>query len=123
MNKTIKKQAIEKFTEECSDFSNLEIQYNEALRALQKRVTGYCVEETKTTYIRTDKGRTGIKDKTTTVKYFPPDLNAIIFVLANRAPNLWKQKPEEADRISDMTEIPDLSKLSENTLKELAEIS
>ncbi|MDR2936043.1 MAG: hypothetical protein LBU80_01700 [Rikenellaceae bacterium] len=102
----------------------LKLCYGEALAALRKKVKGYKVAEIKIVYTRSPEGEPVLKEQVETTRVFPPDLNAIFFVLTNRAPYLWRQKQGTADDLSEkFSKRADLSALSEETLRELAEFS
>lgn len=94
-----------------------------ALSALIKKIKGYYVDEEKTIYALNAKNEKVIKEHTVVRKYYPPDLSAIIFVLTNRSPGAWSQKPS-ANSLETETETQklNLSELSENTLRELSEL-
>ena len=61
-----------------------------------------------------------IKERIEVIKDVAPDLSAIIFVLTNRAPAEWRQKPEPETNSADQEcSAPDLSALSDQALNEL----
>ena len=70
----------------------------EAKKSLLKKVRGYDVEETKTTYV--DSGRKNnegksiprVKEQIKITKHVQPDTVAIIFTLTNRFPDKWKNR-------------------------------
>lgn len=62
-------------------------------RALLKKALGY--QYTEKTCELDGRGESG-KEKVT-IKYAPPDLSAQIFWLKNRMPEVWRDKPPEAD--------------------------
>lgn len=93
--------------------------YETAIKVLAKKLRGYYVREKKTIYAVNASGEKVLKDETVQTKYIPPDLSAIMFVLTNRAPLLWRQKPgDKPEEIAD--DGVDLSKLSEGALREIA---
>nr|WP_319268348.1 phBC6A51 family helix-turn-helix protein [uncultured Draconibacterium sp.] len=63
----------------------------EAKKSLLKKVKGYSVEETRTSYVDKN-GKPKIKEKVTTTKYFQPDTASIIFTLTNKDPENWKNR-------------------------------
>jgi hypothetical protein len=94
---------------------------NKAVRALQKKVGGYTVEERKTTYIVDADGRRTVKDEVVVSKEVGPDLSAIQFVLTNLDPARWKQKPGEDGTGGEPAaeETVDLKALSDAAMEEL----
>lgn len=92
----------------------------QALMALNRRITGYKTTETKVTYAVDKDGNKVVKDHTEVIKEVSPDLSAIVFTLTNRDCDNWQQKPtsESPEQEPDNNDT-DLSKLSETTLQEL----
>ena len=92
----------------------------ESLTALRQKVKGFQMVETKTTYVQGADNLMKIKERIEVIKDVAPDLSAIIFVLTNRAPAEWRQKPEpEINSADQECSAPDLSALSDQTLNEL----
>ena len=92
----------------------------ESLTALRQKVKGFQMVETKTTYVQGTDNLMKIKERVEVIKDVAPDLSAIIFVLTNRAPSEWRQKPEpEVNSAEQECSAPDLSALSDQTLNEL----
>ena len=95
---------------------------DEALAALRQRVKGFQMVETKTTYVLGADNLMKVKERVEVIKDVAPDLSAIIFMLTNRAPGEWRQKPEpEVNNVESDSPSPDLSALSDQTLNELLE--
>ena len=95
---------------------------DEALVALRQRVKGFQMVETKTTYVLGSDNLMKVKERVEVIKDVAPDLSAIIFMLTNRAPSEWRQKPEpEVNNVESDSPSPDLSALSDQTLNELLE--
>lgn len=95
---------------------------DEALVALRQRVKGFQMVETKTTYVLGSDNLMKVKERVEVIKDVAPDLSAIIFMLTNRAPNEWRQKPEpEVNNVESDSASPDLSALSDQALNELLE--
>ena len=69
-----------------------EILIKEAKDSLRKKVTGYEVDEKKTTYVNGKDGKPIIKEQTTIKKHYQPDTAAIQFVLTNKAPEEYKNR-------------------------------
>lgn len=91
-----------------------------ALRNLAKKVRGYPTREIKTIYEYTADGEKRIKSETVVRKSVPPDLAAITFTLTNLDPEHWSAKPAATGQ--PFAELPqaDLSRLSEEALRELS---
>jgi len=67
----------------------------EAKNSLRKKVTGYEVEENRTTYVENQKdanGKPKIKEQVRIKKHIQADTFAIQFVLTNKAPDEYKNK-------------------------------
>lgn len=72
----------------------------EAKKSLMKKITGYTVQEKKTTFMDVkEKDETGkfiskpkIKEQTVTDKTFQPDAQSIMFALTNKAPAEYKNR-------------------------------
>ena len=95
---------------------------DEALVALRQRVKGFQMVETKTTYVLGSDNLMKVKERVEVIKDVAPDLSEIIFMLTNRAPSEWRQKPEpEVNSVESDSPSPDLSALSDQTLNELLE--
>lgn len=102
--------------------------YPKALKSLEKRIRGYLLKEIKTTYEYDGDGNKRIKSETITRKQVAPDLVAITFALSNLDPQRWRAKsaagtdspPDENTSDDDR---PDLSQLSEQTLREISGLS
>lgn len=96
---------------------------DEALSALRQRVKGFQSVETKTTYILGADNILKVKERVEVVKDVAPDLSAIIFMLTNRNPVVWRQKPETVvDNSESDNSVSDLTALSDQTLNELLEV-
>ena len=95
--------------------------YRKALRGLAKRVAGYLCKETKTTFEYGTDGEKRIKTETVTRKQVPPDFAAITFTLSCLAPQLWNRCRTD-DRTENAGRPVDLSGLSEEALREIAEL-
>lgn len=90
--------------------------------SLYKRALGYSHPDS---HISNFKGEITVTD---TTKHYPPDTTAAIFWLKNRQPDKWRDKQEmsvDAKTISkiEIEEVIDYSKLSPETLEELASFS
>jgi hypothetical protein len=97
---------------------------NKAVKALQKKVAGYTVEERKTTYTVDTEGQRTVKDEVVVSKEVGPDLSAIQFVLTNLDPARWKQKPGEDGTSGESAaeETVDLKALSDAAMQELKKL-
>jgi transposase-like protein len=71
---------------------------HEARKSLLKKLTGYEVEEEKTTYVKGPDGPT-IRETVITKRYFQPDTVAIIFTLCNKDgwTNKYKDKEDKPE--------------------------
>lgn len=69
---------------------------NEAKNSLRKKVSGYTIQETHTTYQNSvdpeGKSKPKIKEQKIIDKHFQPDTEAIKFVLTNKAPDEYQNK-------------------------------
>ncbi len=94
-----------------------------ALAGLKKRVAGYDATERKTTYEPAADGQQSVKSEIATTKHYPPDLNAIEFVLTNLDPQRWSAKPvATTGETPSERATPDLSQLSDRALRELLDV-
>ena len=98
---------------------------SKALAGLAKRVRGFSVKEVKTTYELDEEGNRTVKNETVVCKQVPPDLPAIIFTLTNLNRERWQVKPvpenpETENTLSDPNDEADLSRLSDQALREIA---
>ena len=98
---------------------------SKALAGLAKRVRGFSVKEVKTTYELDEEGDRIVKNETVVCKQVPPDLSAIIFTLTNLNRERWQVKPvpenpETENTLSDPDDEADLSRLSDQALREIA---
>lgn len=69
-----------------------EMLVKEAKNSLRKKVNGYEVDEKKVVYVNGKDGKPTIKEQTTVKKHFQPDVEAIKFVLTNKAPSEYKNR-------------------------------
>lgn len=83
-------------------------------------MAGHSVKEVKTTFEIDEDGSKRIKSEVVTAKTLPPELSAIIFTLTNLNPARWKAKPDGGIASVNPDDEVDLSKLSEEALKELS---
>lgn len=114
-------KSVERESQKQSD-NNADVLLDEALGALRQRVKGFQMVETKTTYVSGADNLMKVKERVEVIKDVAPDLSAIIFMLTNRAPNEWRQKPEpEVNNVESDSASPDLSALSDQALNELLE--
>lgn len=97
----ISKDTYYRWLKEKSDFSDAikEAQedfdkdmLSECSKSLRKLITGYTVDESKTTYVNTKDGKPKIKESVVTKKHFQPNLGAIIHFQTNKAPEQWRNR-------------------------------
>lgn len=74
-----------------SDICHVEVE-----NALYKKAIGYDVTETEQTETTSPDGFTTVQ-KRARCRHIPPDLGAICFILKNRMPDKWKDRPETVD--------------------------
>lgn len=117
------RESVQAAREKLKEFVTLQ-----ARKSLLKKIQGFYLTETKIISIPGGKGDDGqgkpqIKEFITTRKYIPADINAIIFVLTNCEPEIWKRqrkieiaRNDKENRFAKMSD-EDIEKIIDDFLK------